>query len=228
MAPASINTAVRETPASEAAGPLSGCRPRSSSHSLMIFLSGPGRRRTSPARASSRQIWLTLCRGEMPVWSASWSSSRGREPIRIASMMRSRWLPGCMTASMLPRGRGCAIRRNRPGSPRLKDHSRKTLTTRDMQSATCAMAAAPCRLCARVPDVLAAVGGATDCPVMLTAAAGARFMLTGQPGRSVPGGVIDRRRGIWRACWHGAGGRGFRPGGRAAPAGDLAARGCER
>lgn len=143
MAPASINTAVRETPASEAAGPLSGCRPRSSSHSLMIFLSGPGRRRTSPARASSRQIWLTLCRGEMPVWSASWSSSRGRELIRIASMMRSRWLPGCMTASMLPRGRGCAIRRNRPGSPRLKDHSRKTLTTRDMQSATCAMAAGP-------------------------------------------------------------------------------------
>ena len=37
----------------------------SPSHSLTILPSGPGRRRTIPARSSARQIWFTVCRGDM-------------------------------------------------------------------------------------------------------------------------------------------------------------------
>ena len=47
-------------------GLLPGSRSWSPSHSLTSLPSGPGRRRTIPARSSARQIWFTVCRGEMP------------------------------------------------------------------------------------------------------------------------------------------------------------------
>ena len=91
--------------------PVQGLRPRAEAegHEQPAFRPGD-RQECQLARvglqdhSSSRQTWLTLCLGEMPVRSASWSSSAGRELIRIALMMRSRWLPGCMIASMLPGG----------------------------------------------------------------------------------------------------------------------------
>jgi hypothetical protein len=122
MPAASVSRAVWVTPAPEARGALSGCRSWFPSHSLTIFRSGPGRRRTVPALSSSRQIWLTLCRGEMPARSASWSSSRGLGLIRIASMMRSRRLP----VSMLPAADlGFAICRHRRGSANRAHHAPK-------------------------------------------------------------------------------------------------------
>ena len=56
---------------SAAVRPLSGFGSLFPSHSFTIFPSGPDRRRTLPACSNSRQIWLTLCRGEMPAWSVS-------------------------------------------------------------------------------------------------------------------------------------------------------------
>jgi hypothetical protein len=72
------------------AGVLPRCCSWFPSHSLTTLPSGPGRRRTIPARSSARQTWFTVCRGEMPVRAAIWSSSRGRELTRIAAMTRSR------------------------------------------------------------------------------------------------------------------------------------------
>lgn len=89
----------------------------SPSHSLTTLPSGPGRRRTNPARSSERQIWFTACRGEMPVRAATWSSSRGRELIRIAAAMRSRWLPVDMPeVCSRARPRVCNALVCRPGS----------------------------------------------------------------------------------------------------------------
>ena len=66
------------TAAFAGSGMLPDSRSRSPSHSLTILPSGPCRRRTVPARSSARQIWFTVCRGEMPARAATWSSSRGR------------------------------------------------------------------------------------------------------------------------------------------------------